>query len=110
MAPEQGEASLSLRLSLLQFFQLLQLFSIDLVVVSELVHQEITADIIFSMIAPAKTPFLLVASIAITPTTPELSITTLPQQSSPSAITPPPLEVNFKDEIIEGLIEGSTKI
>ena len=33
----------------------------------------------------------------------------MPQQSSPSAIVPPSLEVNFKDEFIEELIEGFYK-
>ena len=60
----------------------------------------------FSMTDLTKTPFPLVASITVTLTTPELSIMAMPQQSSPSVIAPPPLEIDFKDEFIEELIEG----
>ena len=82
--------------------------STDLVV-SELARQGITADFIFSMIAPAKAPFSLIASEAITLATPESFIIATPQQSCPSANTPLTLEVNFKDEFIEELIEGFYK-
>jgi len=47
--------------------------------------------------------------VAVNPATPESFITVLPQQSSPSAIAPPSLEVDFKDEFIEELVEGFYK-
>ena len=43
------------------------------------------------------------------PTIPEWSTTTLPQQNLPVAIAPSSLEVDFQDEFIEELIEGSYK-
>ena len=47
--------------------------------------------------------------MAMTPVIPESSITDLPQQSPPAAIAPPSLEVDFKDEFIEELVEGVYK-
>ena len=105
---EQGEGQPEIELS-----QILPTppssLSTDLVVVSEPTCQGITTNFIFSMTAPLKTPFSLIALAVITPTTPESSIMAMPQQSSPLAIGPLPLEVNFKDEFIKELVEGFYK-
>ena len=110
MAPEHVEGQLEPETvsSLIQQTPLAAL-STDLVVVSEPVRQELTADYIFLTTVFAKTPFPLIALIVVTPATPELSTMVVPQQSSPSAIAPPSLKVDFKDEFIEELIEGFYK-
>jgi len=78
-------------------------------VVSLSARQEIITDFIFPKTAPVKTFFALIASTVVTPATPDLSTMAMPQQSSPLAIAPPSLEVNFKDEFIEELVESFYK-
>jgi len=84
MATEQGESQPELETESSSILPApLASSSIDLVVVYEPVRQEITADFICLTTAPAKTLFPLIASIALTPTTPESSTMVMPQQSSP---------------------------
>ena len=72
----------------------------------EPIHQEVIADFMFPMNASARTLFPSIALIVMTPTTPQSSAMAVTQQSSPSAIAPPPLEVDFKDEFIKELVES----
>ena len=66
-------------------------------------------DFHFLEIVSLKTPFLKIASIAVTPAILELSTMALPQQSPPAAITLPPIEVDSQDEFIGDLMEGFYK-
>ena len=107
IAPEQGEGQPEpgIESSLIPPTPLFT----DLVVVTEPASQEITADFVFLTGAHAKTPFSLIVLMATTPAASKSSTMAMPQQSSPSAIVPPLLEVDFKDEFIEELIGGFHK-
>jgi len=59
------------------------------------------------MVAPAKTPFP--SSTIVTSATLESLVIAMSQKSSPSTIAPPPLEIDFKDEFIEEIVEGFYK-
>ena len=75
--------------------------------VSEPARQEIIVDFVFLMVAPAKTPFP--SSTIVTSATLESLVIAMSQKCSPSTIAPPPLEIDFKDEFIEEIVEGFYK-
>ena len=59
-----------------------------------------------------KTLFLKItssASLVVIPTVLELPIITMPQQTFHSTTTPPLLEIDFKDEFVEELVDSFYK-